>query len=57
MSFINVLTLKKQSIDLANHTMDVSIKFMLGLSKFIVNNSQSTTFHLILALLICGLLH
>jgi hypothetical protein len=26
-------------------TMDVSIKFMLGLSKFIVDNNQSTTFH------------
>jgi hypothetical protein len=25
--------------------MDVSIKFMLGLSKFIVDNNQSTTFH------------
>jgi hypothetical protein len=43
--FVNVLALKKQSIDLANHTMDVSIEFMLGLSKFIVNNNQSTTFH------------
>ncbi len=43
--FVNILALKKQSIDLANHTMDVSIEFMLGLSKFIVNNSRSTTFH------------
>ncbi len=45
MSFANVLVLKKQSIDLANHTMDVSIEFVLGLSKFIVDNNQSTTFH------------
>jgi hypothetical protein len=45
MSFANVLALKKQSIDLANHTMDVSIEFMLRLSKFIVDNNQSTTFH------------
>ncbi len=25
--------------------MDVSIEFVLGLSKFIVDNNQSTTFH------------